>query len=124
MQDFSGLQLACGTVRRLRHVETKRNVAHDPSRNFNRGARKTNDNGLLRSAWVIDIPDKAERDAFPLSWAALAAWEGSRAGASRVGVVPQVIDHFAACCVGNGCFDAAGQQPSQNVGKQTVGAAG
>ena len=36
---------------------------------------------------------------FPLSRSALGAWRGSRAGLSRVGMVPQVIFHFAWFCV-------------------------
>ena len=44
---------------------------------------------------------------FPLSRAALAAWRGSRAGGSRVGMVPQVIFHFAAFCIHNKATDAA-----------------
>lgn len=53
------------------------------------------------------LPDRAERDMFPLSRAALTAWRGSRAGGSRVGMVPQVIFHFAAFCVDRKHFDAA-----------------
>lgn len=45
------------------------------------------------------IPDRPERDMFPLSRSALGAWRGSRAGSSRVGMVPQVIFHFAWYCV-------------------------
>lgn len=53
------------------------------------------------------VPDRPERDMLPLSKAALTAWRGSRAGGSRVGMVPQVIYHFAAHCTRNGDMDAA-----------------
>lgn len=53
------------------------------------------------------VPDRPERDMFPLSRAALGAWRGSRAGSSRVGMVPQVIFHFAWYCVQQCEFDAA-----------------
>ena len=45
---------------------------------------------------------------FPLSRAALGAWRRSRAGGSRVGMVPQVIFFFSAFCVEQGEMDAAG----------------
>eukprot|EP00435_Cladocopium_sp_Y103_P003230 s1575_g1.t1 len=53
------------------------------------------------------IPDRPERDMFPLSRSALGAWRGSRAGSSRVGMVPQVIYHFACFCVRQSEYDAA-----------------
>ena len=53
------------------------------------------------------IPDKAERDLLPLSRAALTAWRGSRPGKSRVGMVPQVIYHFAQYCALRQEWDAS-----------------
>lgn len=53
------------------------------------------------------VPDRPERDMFPLSRAALGAWKGSRGGTSRVGMAPQVIFHFAWYCVLHLEWDAA-----------------
>lgn len=49
------------------------------------------------------LPDRPERGMFPLGGAALTAWKGTRAGGSCVGMVPQVIFHFAAYCIDSLC---------------------
>jgi hypothetical protein len=40
----AAFQLGCGMLWHLRHVETKRNVADEPSRNFDRGPATVNRN--------------------------------------------------------------------------------
>jgi hypothetical protein len=44
------------------------------------------------------VPSVPERQCLPLSRASLGAWRSNRAGSSRVGMVPQVIYHFADFC--------------------------
>ena len=67
---------------------------------FEDGAEKTAASYTLFGFIALRmLPAVPEKQCLPLSRAALGAWRGSRAGSSRVGVVPQVIFHFADFCI-------------------------